>query len=351
MHILITGATGRIGANLTMALLARGHTVRGFVYPADASRVHKLDGVAGVEIVTGDLRTADDVSAALDGVEAVYHLAAAFGGPFDNLGYLEVNARGTLNLLEAVRQRGLKLHRFIYASTEAIYWRLDQKGRLFERPITEEMASPTHQMPYFLTKWMGEELCTTYFYQYGIPTTSFRFATVFEPSEFLNEEGLPRPFTMSPVLKSFRDRQNPSEEERRVLTDLERQWSGKERLLVQRNPDGRSCRQQWCDVRDIVQGLVLGLERDAAVGQAFTLAGLTIVWERDVTKMAERFGVEVADVRMATPNFFEFDLSKIRRLLYYQPQHGLNSLIDTALAIRRGEKTDVVPTGVRWGTA
>ena len=351
MHILITGATGRIGANLTMALLAKGHTVRGFVYPADASRAHKLDGVAGVEIVTGDLRNPDEVSAALEGVEAVYHLAAAFGGPFDNVGYLGVNARGTLNLLEAVRQKGLKLHRFVYASTEAIYWRLDQRGRLFERPITEEMVSPTHQMPYFLTKWMGEELCTTYFHQYGIPTVSFRFATVFEPSEFLNEDGLPRLFTMSPVLNNLRNREHPSEEERCTLADLEGQWDGKEKLLIQRNPDGRSFRQQWCDVRDIVQGLVLGLEKGAAAGQSFTLAGLTIVWERDVPAMAERLGVGVADVRMPTPNFFEFDLSKIRRLLAYQPQHGLNSLMETALAIRRGEKTDVVPTGVRWGTA
>lgn len=351
MHILITGATGRIGANLTMALLAKGHTVRGFVYPADASRAHKLDGVPGVEIVTGDLRHADEVNGALEGVEAVYHLAAAFGGPFDNAGYLAVNASGTLNLLEAIRQRNLKLHRFVYASTEAIYWRLDQRGRLFERPVTEEMVSPTHQMPYFLTKWVGEELCTTYFHQYGLPTVSFRFATVFEPSEFLNEEGLPRAFTMGPVLAGFRNRQDPSEADRRTLADLERQWDGKEKLLIQRNPDGRSHRQQWCDVRDIVQGLVHGLEKPGAVGEAFTLAGLTIVSERDVPVMAEQFGVEVADVRMPTPNFFEFDLGKIRRLLGYQPQHGLNSLIDTALAIRRGEKTDVVPTGVRWGKA
>ena len=351
MHILITGATGRIGANLTMALLGKGHTVRGFVYPADASRAHKLDGVAGVEIVTGDLRNADEVNGALEGVEAVYHLAAAFGGPFDNTGYLAVNGGGTLNLLEAVRQRGMGLHRFVYASTEAIYWRLDQRGRLFERPVTEEMVSPTHQMPYFLTKWVGEELCTAYFHQYGIPTVSFRFATVFEPSEFLNEEGLPRAFTMGPVLTGFRNRQNPSDEDRKTLADLERQWDGKEKLLIQRNPDGRSHRQQWCDVRDIVQGLVLGLEKPGAVGQSFTLAGLTIVWERDVPKMAERFGVQVADARMPTPNFFEFDLSKIRRLLAYHPQHGLNSLMDTAVAIRRGEKTDVVPTGVRWGKA
>ncbi len=84
---------------------------------------------------------------------------------------------------------GAKFHRLIYASTEAVYWRLDMKGRTFAKPIEETDVSPTHQMPYDLTKWIGEKLWMNYGIQYGLPTTTMRFSTVFEPSEFLKGAG------------------------------------------------------------------------------------------------------------------------------------------------------------------
>ena len=206
MKILVTGGTGRIGANLSVELLGRGHEVRCLVYPGDASRADKLAGYERVEVVEGDLRDFDDVTRAVQGVDAIYHLAAAFGGPFDNRQYLNINGMGTLNILEAVRMDLPDLQRLVYACTEAIYWRLGEMGRFFEEPITEEMVSRYKQMPYFLTKWVGEELCMTYHRQYGIPATSMRFATVIEPGEFLNEDGLPVRFLLSPGLRTVRQR-------------------------------------------------------------------------------------------------------------------------------------------------
>ena len=103
MKILITGGTGRVGANLAKALLDKGHTIRSFVYPGDQSRAHKLNGFERVETLEGDLRNFADMRRAVEGVDAVYHIAAAFGGPFDNREYLNINGMGTINLLEAIR--------------------------------------------------------------------------------------------------------------------------------------------------------------------------------------------------------------------------------------------------------
>jgi nucleoside-diphosphate-sugar epimerase len=360
MKILITGGTGRIGANLAKQLLAKGHEIRSFVYPGDASRARKLDAYAGVETVVGDLRNFEDVQAAVQGVEAIYHLAAAFGGPFDNRQYLEINGMGTINLLEAVRTECPNLHRFVYASTEAIYWRLEERilylqgkeSRYFDKPITEAMVARYHQMPYFLTKWVGEELVMAYHYQYGVPSTAFRFSTVIEPSEFLNEEGLPKLFLFSPIYQLYRGQTSPYPAEQAMIDEIKAQWTGEERFLLSRNPNGQPHRQQFCDVRDIVQGLVLGLEYEEAVGQEFTLAGAALFdWGEIVPYLSERCQVPYVEARIPPPNYFEFDLSKIKRLLGYQPQHDFHSILATAEAIRRGEETDVIPTGIRFGAA
>ena len=167
MKILITGGTGRVGANLAKALLDKGHDIRSFVYPGDQSRAHKLDDFDRVETIEGDLRNLADVRCAVEGVDAVYHIAAAFGGPFDNREYLEINGMGTINVLESIRELTPNLHRLVYASTEAIYWENPYNGRCFEEPIREDQVARYQTMPYFLTKWIGEELVMSYHLQFG----------------------------------------------------------------------------------------------------------------------------------------------------------------------------------------
>ena len=350
MNILVTGGTGRIGANLVTRLLAKGHEIRSLVYPGDASRAGKLDPFDGVETVAGDLRNLEEVQRAVQGVDAVYHLAAAFGGPFDNHQYLDINAMGTLNLLESVRAQCPDLHRFVYACSEAVYWRLEEYGRYFEEPIREEMVARYHQMPYFLTKWIGEELAMAYYHQYGVPTTSFRFSTVLEPSEFFNQAGLPNHLALSTECEHYKSMTSDDPDTQAMLDCLRSQWNGEDQLLLSRNPNGVPYKQHFCDVRDIARGLVLGIEREQAVGEEFTLGGAAVIdWGEAVPWLADRYGVGYVDARLPSANYLTFDLTKIKTRLGYEPQHDFKSVVETAEAIRRGEETDVVPTGVRYG--
>ena len=103
MDVLITGITGRIGANLAKQLIEREHKVRGLVWPRDP-RVDNLKGM-GVDLIYGSLTEKSDVAQAVEGIEIVYHLGAAFqgGGPFTDEEFFEINVRGTFNMLEAVR--------------------------------------------------------------------------------------------------------------------------------------------------------------------------------------------------------------------------------------------------------
>ena len=359
MKILVTGATGRIGANLVVKLLAAGHTIRSFVYPGDASRARKLDAYADVETVFGDLRSFDDVRQAVEGVDAIYHLAAAFGGPFDNRQYLHINAMGTLNILESIRELRPDLYRFVYASTEGIYWSLTENGRYFDEPITEDYAGKHPHMPYLLTKWLGEELAMAYHFQYGVPTTVMRFSTVIEPSEFLDESGLPRLFLYSTAYETYKNsasgeinqlKSSGDSDVSAMIDTLLTGWTGEEQLLLSRNPNGVPYRQHFADVRDIVQGLALGIESEQAIGQAFNLAGAALFdWGELVPRLAKRFNLPVAEARLPYANHFELNLTKIKTMLGFDPRHDFDSILTTAEAIRRGEDTDVIPTGIRYG--
>ena len=361
MKILVTGGTGRIGANLVVRLLDAGHSIRSFVYPADASRARKLDAYDGVETVYGDLRNPEDVNKAVAGVDAIYHLAAAFQGPFNNRQYLDINAMGTLNILESIRELCPNLHRFVYASTEGVYWDARINGRYFENPITEDMVGKYPNMPYLMTKWLGEELAMVYHYQYGVPTCAMRFSTVIEPSEFLNEAGLPRHFLYSAAhatysssasyeMRGISDKNDPDVQT--MLETLLAGWDGEEKLLLSLNSNGVPYRQHFGDVRDIADGLALAIERDEAVGEAFNLAGAAIFdWGELVPKLAERYKLPYAEARVPFINYFELDLAKIKTKLGFQPRHDFDSILATAEAIRGGEASDVIPTGVMFGEA
>lgn len=357
MRILVTGATGRVGANLVMRLLDKGHSIRSLVYPGDASRAGKLDGLARVETLFGDLRNPQDVRQAVEGVDVVYHLAAAFQGPFDNRQFLDINVMGTLNLLEAIRELYPGLHRLVHASTSGVYWslreNLRERGRYFETPISEDMAGRRYpDMPYLMTKWLAEELAIAYQLQYAVPVTAMRFSTVLEPSEFLNEQGWPALFLYSTACEKYRNETRADPAEQAMIDALLAGWDGQEKFLLSLNPNGVPYHEHFGDVRDIVQGLLLGMEVDAAVGEIFNLAGAAVFdWGELVPRLAERYQLPVAEARVPYANYYEIDQSRIMKLLGFRPQHDFDSILETAGAMRRSEATDVVPNGVAYGPA
>jgi 2-alkyl-3-oxoalkanoate reductase len=103
MAILVTGATGFLGSHVVDELLARGQTVRAFVRrPEQGERLRQR----GVDVVIGDVRSADDVVRAVAGVSVVHHCAAAVGPHFSRSEIYDTNLTGVRNLLEAIRRAG-----------------------------------------------------------------------------------------------------------------------------------------------------------------------------------------------------------------------------------------------------
>jgi nucleoside-diphosphate-sugar epimerase len=341
MRILVTGISGRIGANLAQALAQAGHTVRGLVWARDR-RPAKLAEL-NVELVEGTLTNPADVAAALQDMDAVYHLGAAFqgGGPFSNAEYFEINVRGTFNMLEAAAKT--QLTRFVFASTDALYAKYPPAG--VDAPIREDDFPLEPGGLYALTKQLGEELCRGYARTMGVPVTVTRFALTVAGDEIL-EFGQ---FYLSHWRKVYAGATTSAAQAVAAELDAAAAQYGERCLVVARDAQGRSFKKHIADVRDIVAGLLAVLEPQAALGEVFQLAApQPFTWEEAVPYLAQRLGLPWVEVRLAgtTPTFYEFDLAKGRRLLGYAPRMDIRRMIDEGIALRAGQAVGVLPTHV-----
>ena len=176
MRVVVTGGAGFIGANLCRTLVA-APGVDEIVALDDLSTgsAANLDGVDGVELVVGSILDVDLLDRVLPGTHAVVHLAARPSVPrslLDPVATHEVNATGTLRVLEAARRHGGP--QVIVASSSSVY------GANPVLPKREDMA-PMPVSPYAVSKLATESYALAYGHSFGLPTLAFRFFNVFGP--------------------------------------------------------------------------------------------------------------------------------------------------------------------------
>ena len=182
MTSLVTGAHGFVGSHLARALLERGDAVRVLDRPAPrladvgGERLSGLDllGIRDeVELFEADLREAEAVAAAVDGVESVFHLAAqtivgvARESPLETF---EVNVRGAWNVFEACREH--EVERVVFASSDKAY------GASPELPYREDFPLRA-AYPYDASKAAADTIARSYANAYGLPLAATRFANVY----------------------------------------------------------------------------------------------------------------------------------------------------------------------------
>jgi nucleoside-diphosphate-sugar epimerase len=184
MHALVTGVAGFIGSTLAERLVADGWTVRGVdcFTPYYDERV-KRDNLAVLlhsdrfDLVEADLTTAE-LAPLLDGVDVVFHQSGQPGVRLswaEGFGtYVDLNIAVTQRLLEAVRVSPVR--RFVYASSSSIY------GDAAAVPTDEDQPTRPYS-PYGVTKLAGELLCSAYAANFGVPTVSLRYFTVYGPRQ------------------------------------------------------------------------------------------------------------------------------------------------------------------------
>jgi dTDP-glucose 4,6-dehydratase len=297
--ILVTGADGFIGSHLTEALVRAGYETRAFVMYNSMNSWGWLDRPAedvkgNFEVVAGDIRDPHGVANAMEGCDAVLHLAALIAIPFSYHSpdsYVATNVTGTLNVLQAARRLGTK--RVISTSTSETY------GTAQFVPITEEHPVNA-QSPYAATKVAADQLALSFYKSFGTPVAVMR------------------PFNTY----------GPRQSARAVIPTIITQIAAGERKI---KLGALSPTRDFTFVHDTAQGFIKAMECDACVGEATNIGSDFEISIKDTVELiAEVMGVEieiVSDEERMRPAGSEVErlyagVEKARRLFGWEPEHG-----------------------------
>ncbi|RMG74140.1 MAG: NAD-dependent epimerase/dehydratase family protein [Nitrospirae bacterium] len=185
MKVFVTGVAGFIGSKVAEGLLKRGDQVVGIDDLNDYYdprlkrwRLEQLQGLEGFTFIEGDIVELETIRSIFDKYEfdACINLAARAGVRYsvkDPWVYLDTNVKGTINLLECCKDRGV--NKFILASTSSLYG-------FNEMPFSETQRTDTPLAPYGATKKAAEAVCYSYHYLYGLDIIIPRYFTVYGPA-------------------------------------------------------------------------------------------------------------------------------------------------------------------------
>ena len=295
--ILVTGGAGFIGSNLTEDLLRRGYFVRVLDDFSTGKRENLIfdKEYPSLEIIEGDIRHLRTCQKAAEGMEYVFHqgaLPSVQRSVEDPETSNAVNAGGTLNILLAAREKGMK--RVIYASSSSIY------GDTPTLPKHEEM--PSHPLsPYALQKYIGEQYCRLFYQLYGLETISLRYFNIFGPKQDPNS-------LYSAVIPKFIDA-----------------------LLQGRPPiifgDGEQSRD-FTYIENVVQANLLAMSAEHLHGEAINIAcGKRISLNQLVNVLKETLGSKQAPIyqepRKGDVKHSLADIRKGKEIINYEPKVGI----------------------------
>jgi len=308
ISILITGADGFIGSHLTEALVRQGFNVRAFVMYNSFNSWGWLDHCASdvrgkFEIFAGDIRDPHGVKEAMKGCDAVLHLAALIAIPYSYHSpdtYVDTNIKGTLNVLQAARELGVK--RVIHTSTSEVY------GTAKFVPITEEHPLQG-QSPYSATKIAADQLAYSFFASFGLPVV------------------IARPFNTY----------GPRQSARAVIPTIITQIANGKRLI---KLGAVSPKRDFNYVQDTVDGFIATLNSEQGLGEVVNFGSNFEVSIGDTAKLiAEIMDVDIEiisdDIRLRPKNSevqrLWADNSKAKKLFGWQPKYAGRSGLKSGL--------------------
>lgn len=254
MEILITGGNGFLGRNLILALQERGDNVRVLALPAEDTTW--LEG-RDVAVFRGDILNPDALIAPVRGVEGVFHLAAMIGTWRAMQDYFAVNVTGTENVCQAALKAGVR--RLVHISSAMVY------DMAMGRAVTEDDPLEPLDEPYSLTKAQGDKQVQRMIREEHLPAVIIRPGTLIGPGDRLNFGRM-----------------------------ADRVRAGKGIIIGSGNNA-----VPLVYVTDMVQGLLLALDSERAVGKAYNIGNDKVITQKVfLSTIAQEIGVKTPHIHV-----------------------------------------------------
>ncbi len=303
---LVTGGAGFIGSNLCEAILDLGYKVRCLddLSTGKQANIDMFLDNPNYEFIQGDIKDLDTCMKACEGVDYVLNQAAWGSVPRSiemPLFYCANNIQGTLNMMEAARQNGVK--KFVYASSSSVY------GDEPNLPKTEGREGNLLS-PYALTKRCDEEWAKQYTRHYGLATIGLRYFNV------------------------FGRRQDPNGAYAAVIPKFIKQLLALQRCTI--NGDGKQSRDFTYIENVIEANLKACLAPEEADGEAFNIAYGGREYLNDIYfGLTKALGVDIQPIygpdRKGDIKHSNADISKAKKLLGYEPEWDFQRGIQAAI--------------------
>lgn len=340
MQIFISGATGRVGSQLAQALMERGHRISTLVLPGDPNLAKTQ--AAGIDCAVGDLADSQAVRHAMEGAEAVFHLAALISFRSQDRDRLwQANVTGTFNVFECAAELAANRSvRVVFASSDQVYPTRFARYR----PVDEHHPREPYSF-YGMTKLLGQDLLAFFARtQPNLKVSTAVFSHIESAAEVIDPNGeYSRPaFSLQGRIDTLKaasshNANTPSDEVRHLLEILEPLAGDDDPLLLSYDRHGNAHTQELTDVRDIVDALLLMLEKPVAIGEIFNLAPPSLVGlDTFIPYLAKATGRRYVEahlpVELGQPHS---TAAKARALLGWVPRYTLFDMVDEAVAAQR----------------
>lgn len=297
--VLVTGADGYIGSHLVQGLLEKGYNVKCFTLYNSLGSNGWLDTLpaemqGNIEIVAGDIRDPHFVKHAISGCDAVLHLAALIAIPYSYHApdaYVDVNVKGTLNIVQAAKELGIK--KVVHTSTSEVY------GSALYVPINEDHPLQG-QSPYSASKIGADQIALSFYKSFNTPVAIIRPFNAYGPRQ-----------SARAVIPT-------------IITQIAQ---GSHQIKL----GALTPTRDFTFVKDTVSGFIAVLEQDASIGEVINIGSGFEISIQDTAKLIaqtmksdieiltdeERFRPEKSEV-----NRLYADIQKAKKILDWAPIYG-----------------------------
>jgi len=316
-NVFLTGGSGKIGRALLPELVKAGYHIRALKFEEE-----NIESLKNVEIMPGDLRDSGLAKKALKDMDAVIHLANC---KENRELFMDTNVKGTFFLLDEAKNCG-HIRQFVQAGSDArvgIYY--------YPHPFPIDETIPHQAYPgyYAFSKVLEETMCEQYIIQYKLPITALRFSWVHDEDDILAHLTLKEPNFGVPVWKDLAKTAKQKEFFRKKLDGVAK--------MV--HPGGKPGIRHIVGIKDVVQGIMLSIGNQAAIGQAFAITGPSAFsYGTAAEYAAKKLNLPVVEFECREFNDFQHSIAKARSMLGYDPKYDIMKIIDDAVAFRQAGK-------------